>query len=54
MMPSLVRVGAVTERTRALFAEAQINVYEDTSKLEAFEEESAGNGEQASTVPDRN
>jgi hypothetical protein len=38
MMPSLVRVGAVTERTRALFAEAQIKVYEDATVLEGLED----------------
>ena len=37
MMPSLVRVGAVTDRTRHLFAEAQITVYEDTAVLAALE-----------------
>ena len=37
MMPALVRVGAVTERTRALYREAGIPVFEDTSALEAFE-----------------
>jgi len=59
MMPSLVRVGAVTERTRALFAEAQINVYEDTSKLEALEnadaepEDQAAMGSQGSRLGER-
>jgi len=38
MMPSLVRVGAVTPRTRALFAEAQIRIYDDTATLEALED----------------
>ncbi|HXQ23001.1 MAG TPA: ferritin-like domain-containing protein [Candidatus Acidoferrales bacterium] len=38
MMPALVRVGAVTERTRALFAEAQIKVYDDARTLEALED----------------
>jgi hypothetical protein len=37
MMPSLVRVGAVTDRTRPLYAEAQIKVYEDTTTLERLE-----------------
>ena len=35
MMPALVRVGAVTERTRALFAEEGIRVFEDASVLES-------------------
>jgi hypothetical protein len=38
MMPALVRVGAVTDRTRALYAEAQIKVYDDTARLEALED----------------
>jgi len=38
MMPSLVRVGAVTERARALYAEAQIKIYDDTTTLEALED----------------
>jgi hypothetical protein len=43
MMPALVRVGAVTERSRALYAEAGIPVWEDASVLESFE--LAGTGE---------
>jgi hypothetical protein len=39
MMPSLVRVGAITERTRQLFQEAQIKIYDDTARLEALEGE---------------
>jgi hypothetical protein len=37
MMPALVRVGAVTERTRARYAEAGIPIWEDASVLEAME-----------------
>ena len=37
MMPALVRVGAVTERSRALYAEAKIPVWEDASVLERLE-----------------
>jgi hypothetical protein len=37
MMPALCRVGAITERTRALFAAEGIPVWEDVSKLEALE-----------------
>ena len=40
MMPALVRVGAVTERTRALYEEARIPLYEDASVLEALENRS--------------
>jgi hypothetical protein len=42
MMPALVRVGAVTERTRARFAEAGIPVWEDASRLEAMEDAATG------------
>ena len=42
MMPALVRVGAVTERTRALFAAEGIPVFEDASVLEAMEEAATG------------
>lgn len=37
MMPALFRVGAITERSRALFAAEGIPVWEDASKLEALE-----------------
>jgi hypothetical protein len=37
MMPALVRVGAVTERTRKLFEAEGIPVYEDTTRLESLE-----------------
>jgi len=42
MMPALVRVGAVTERSRARFAEAEIPVWEDASQLEALEDSDTG------------
>lgn len=37
MMPALVRVGAVTERSRALYDEARIPVWEDAAVLERLE-----------------
>jgi hypothetical protein len=42
MMPALVRVGAVTERTRALFAAEGIRVFEDASVLESLEDAETG------------
>ncbi len=42
MMPALVRVGAVTERSRALYEEAGIPVWEDASKLESLEDRESG------------
>lgn len=39
MMPALVRVGAVTPRTRGLFAEAGIPVFTDTTVLDRMERE---------------
>ncbi len=42
MMPALVRVGAVTGRTRALFAEAKIPVWDDTTTLESLEDADIG------------
>ena len=42
MMPALVRVGAITERTRGLFAAEGIPVWEDASKLEALERSEGG------------
>ena len=42
MMPALVRVGAVTERTRALFAEAGIPVWDDLSVIESMEDAGSG------------
>jgi hypothetical protein len=37
MMPALVRVGAVTQRSRELYAQAGIPIWEDTRVLESFE-----------------
>lgn len=37
MIPALVRVGAITDRTRELFAEAEIPIWDDLHKLEALE-----------------
>jgi hypothetical protein len=42
MMPALVRVGAVTERTRALFDAAGIPVWDDTTVLESLEDKDTG------------
>ena len=42
MMPALVRVGAVTPRTRALYAAEQITVYDDVSVLERMEDRDTG------------
>jgi len=42
MMPALVRVGAVTERSRALYAEAGIPVWDDLSVIESMEDSSSG------------
>ncbi len=42
MMPALVRVGAVTDRTRELYAEANIPIWEDTSILESMEDQKTG------------
>jgi hypothetical protein len=42
MMPALVRVGAVTDRTRELFGEAGIPVWDDASVLESMEDASTG------------
>ncbi|HET6336135.1 MAG TPA: ferritin-like domain-containing protein [Polyangiales bacterium] len=42
-LPALVRVGAVTERTRKRFAEARIQVWDDNSTLEQFEAANAPN-----------
>ena len=42
MMPALVRVGAVTARTREKFKEAGIPVWEDASKLESMEDQESG------------
>jgi para-aminobenzoate N-oxygenase AurF len=42
MMPALVRVGAVTDRTRELYAAAGIPVWEDVSMLESMEDAHTG------------
>jgi hypothetical protein len=42
MMPALVRVGAVTERSRELYREAEIPVFEDTAVLEQLEDTDTG------------
>ena len=42
MMPALVRVGAVTERTRGLFAQAGIPVWDDLRVIESMEDASSG------------
>ena len=41
-MPALVRVGAVTDRTRELFAEANIPVWDDLRLLESLEDHDTG------------
>jgi len=42
MMPALVRVGAVTERSRKLYEEAGIPVWDDPSVLEGMEDAETG------------
>jgi hypothetical protein len=42
MMPALVRVGAITPRTRELFAEQGIKIYEDMTVLESMEDAGTG------------
>ena len=42
MMPALVRVGAVTPRTRELYKLNNIPVWDDASVLESFEDETTG------------
>jgi len=42
MMPALVRVGAVTPRTRALYKQHDIPVWDDATVLESFEDASTG------------
>jgi hypothetical protein len=42
MMPALVRVGAVTDRSRELFKEAGIPVWDDLTVLESMEDTSTG------------
>ena len=41
-MPALVRVGAITDRTRELFEAEGIKVFEDLSVLEAMEDAETG------------
>jgi len=47
MMPALVRVGAVTERTRALYEEAGIPVFADATVLDRMQGEATGEGNSA-------
>jgi len=42
MMPALVRVGAITERSRELYAQAGIPVWDDLSVLESMEDSETG------------
>jgi hypothetical protein len=42
MLPALVRVGAVTDRSRRLFSEAGIPVWEDLSVIESMEDADSG------------
>jgi hypothetical protein len=42
MMPALVRVGAVTERSRELYRQAGIPVWSDTTVLESMEDSRTG------------
>jgi hypothetical protein len=42
MMPALVRVGAVTERSRALYEAAGIPIWDDTRVLESMEDDATG------------
>ena len=44
MMPALVRVGAITDRTRQRFEAEGIRIYEDTSVLASLEGEGEGEG----------
>jgi hypothetical protein len=45
MMPALVRVGAVTPRTRALYKQENIPVWEDATVLESLEDHDTGSVE---------
>ena len=47
-MPALVRVGAVTERTRELYAAEGIRVWDDASVLESIEDAATGDIDAAS------
>ncbi|MGE4608233.1 MAG: hypothetical protein AAEJ52_15950, partial [Myxococcota bacterium] len=42
MMPALVRVGAITDRSRELYAAAGIPVWDDVSTLESLEDADTG------------
>jgi hypothetical protein len=42
MMPALVRVGAVTERSRELYAREGIPLWDDASVLESMEDADTG------------
>ena len=42
MMPALCRVGAVTPRTRELYAANDIPIWEDATVLESMEEGATG------------
>ncbi len=42
MMPALARVGAITDRTREKFAAEGIRIYDDTTVLEAMEDDETG------------
>jgi hypothetical protein len=42
MMPALVRVGAITERTRALFEAEGVRIFDDTTVLESMEDAETG------------
>ena len=42
MMPALLRVGAVTDRTRELYKAAGIPVWDDASVLESMEDADTG------------
>ena len=42
MMPALVRVGAVTDRSRALYEQAGIPVFSDTTVLERMQDDTTG------------
>ena len=42
MMPALVRVGAITERTREKFAAEGMRIHEDLSVLESLEDDATG------------
>jgi hypothetical protein len=54
MMPALVRVGAVTERSRALFTEAGIPVWDDLGVIESMEDSSSGDLSLDPTLPQTN